>query len=89
LKNSWNHFSRRNYFWWVPFWNFVQHFDNYYIEASIEKNLLRFLPKTDRKLQCYCSEKNILMYETEKKIYWNLKLHKIDPAIWQLFSKRW
>ena len=24
LKNSWNHFSRRNYFWWVPFWNFVQ-----------------------------------------------------------------
>ena len=25
LKNSWNHFSRRNYFWWVPFWNFVQH----------------------------------------------------------------
>ena len=43
LKNLWNHF-RRNYFLWVPFWNFVQHSDNYYIEASIVK-IYGFCPK--------------------------------------------
>ena len=59
LKNSWNHFSRRNYFWWVPFWNFVQQLWQLLYWSQYRKNLLRFLPKTDKKLQCYCSEKKI------------------------------
>ena len=70
LKNSWNHF-RRNQFWWVPFWNFVQHSDNYYIEASIVK-IYGFCPKQILHMciavLCYVPDKNIFKFTKQKKI---------------------